>query len=302
MKVAFIGLGSIGNRHLSNLRTICNERNIPLEVHAFRQKISGKLFGIDKQFLNSDNVYENYDIVFITNPTSLHEETIYKFHNNTKMMVIEKPLALQPINIDKLNPNVIYYVNCPLRHSATYKLLKQFVDPSKVIAARAICSSYLPAWRKGTDYKTCYSAHSEMGGGVDLDLIHEMDYITAFLGTPLKVFKLATKVSNLEISSNDFATYIATYDDKCVELHLDYFGRTTKREIELYTNEETYVLDFTHQELRSSKASIKAEEEDMYYNEMSYIIDLLNNKCTNINDINQANTTLSISKVNQANF
>ncbi|MBR3840615.1 MAG: Gfo/Idh/MocA family oxidoreductase [Erysipelotrichales bacterium] len=297
MKVAFIGLGSIGNRHLTNLRTLCTERQIPLEVHAFRQKITGKLNGIEKQFLNSDKVYENYDIVFITNPTSLHEETILKFQDHTKLMVIEKPVSISEIDESKLNPNTTYYVNCPLRHSAVYKLLTEFVDASKVIAARAICSSYLPNWRKGSDYTTSYSANSELGGGVDLDLIHEFDYITAFLGMPNEVIKLASKLSSLQINSNDFATYIAQYDSKCVELHLDYFGRITKREIELYTNDDTFVLDFTNKELRSSKASIKAEDEDMYINEMNYILDLYENKVTNINDIHNANEVLKVSKV-----
>lgn len=297
MKVAFIGLGSIGNRHLTNLRSLCMERNIPLEVHAFRRKISGKLFGIDKQFLTTDNVYETYDIVFVTNPTSLHEETIYKFQDHTKLMVIEKPVAITPIDETKLNPNTEYYVNCPLRHSAPYKLMTQFVEAKQVIAARAICSSYLPSWRKGTDYTSSYSAEKSMGGGVDLDLIHELDYITAFLGEPKQVIKVANKLSSLAINSNDFASYIAVYDSKCVELHLDYFGRITKREIEFYTNDDTYVLDFVNKELRSSKASIKADDEDMYWNEMQYILDLYDHKVPNINDIHTANTVLKISKV-----
>lgn len=297
MKVAFIGLGSIGTRHLHNIRTLCSEKNIPLEVHAFRSHTCTHVDGVDKQFLLDDQVFTTYDIIFVCNPTSSHKDAILKFQNYTKMMVIEKPIALEPLDEELLNKDVIYYVNCPLRHSAIYRMAKEFIDPSKVISARAICSSYLPAWRKG-DYTKNYSAHKEQGGGVEYDLVHEMDYLTDFLGYPKEIHKLAAHISNLAITSNDFATYTAIYDTAYVELHLDYFGRTTKREVEFYTNDDSYVVDFTHNELRSSKASIKADEEDMYMNEMAYILALYNDETNNINDVANANKVLALTLPN----
>ncbi len=297
MKVAFIGLGSIGTRHLHNIHTYCEAKNIPLEVHAFRSHTCTKVEGVDKQFTLDDQIFDTYDIIFICNPTSAHKDSIVRFQNYTKMMVIEKPIGLEPIDENLLRKDVIYYVNCPLRHSAIYKLAANFIDPAKVIAVRAICSSYLPAWRK-VDYTKNYSAHKDQGGGVEYDLVHEMDYLTAFMGYPTSITKVADHISDLEITSNDFATYIATYDHKYLELHLDYFGRTTKREAEFYTNEDTYVIDFTHNELRSSKASIKADDEDMYMNEMAYIIALYNGECTNINSISNANKVLALTLPN----
>lgn len=294
MKVAFIGIGSIGQRHGKNLLQVCHEQGIDLEIHAYRHSEASKPEWIDQQYI-SDTPQDTYDIVFVTNPTSLHENTILAFQGNTKMMVIEKPIAISPIDTTKVLPNVTYYINCPLRHSPTFELLK-YVPPRDVFAARAVCSSYLPAWRK-TDYKECYSAKEELGGGVELDLIHEMDYLTTYLGYPQKVNKIAAKLSNLEITSHDYASYLLLYTDKAVELHLDYFSRCTKREVELFTNTDTYVLDFVKKELRSSKEIIKAEEEDMYLREMRYILLLSQGKVENINSVQHANTVLSLSKM-----
>lgn len=293
MKIAFIGLGSIGQRHLTNLQAVAKELGIEVEVHAYRHSESSNHELVNQQFVGM-TPRDNYDIVFITNPTSMHEQTILAFQNNTKMMVIEKPIYTQPIDANKLRSDVTYYVNCPLRHSPTFELLSH-VAPSSVFAARAVCSSYLPDWRK-SDYRNCYSASSELGGGVELDLIHEMDYLTTYLGYPQKISKTAAKLSDLEISSNDYANYLLLYADKAVELHLDYFSRITKREVELFTNEDTYVLDFVKKELRSSKEIIKANDEDMYIREMRYIFALVLGKVKNINDVNHANTVLSLSK------
>ncbi|MBR3694542.1 MAG: Gfo/Idh/MocA family oxidoreductase [Erysipelotrichales bacterium] len=296
MKVAFVGLGSIGRRHLQNLHTVAQDRNIPLEVHAYRHSQSSDIPLVDKQYCTT-LPQEEYDLVFITNPTSMHEESILHFQSHTKMMIIEKPIGIDMVDESKLLSHVTYYVNCPLRHTPVYALLQEHVKVEDVFAVRAICSSYLPNWRKNGDYRECYSAKAELGGGVELDLIHEMDYLVSYLGYPKSMTKMAAKVSDLEITSHDFASYLMQYEDKVVELHLDYFGRVTKREMELYTPYDTYTLDFVKKELRGSENTWKASDEDMYVREMNYIFDLFESKVENMNSISHANQVLGYSKM-----
>ena len=85
-----------------------------------------------------------------------------------------------------------------------------------------------------------------MGGGVSIDLIHEWDYLTYLFGWPKTVCSLIGKKSNLEIDSDDYAIYIAEFEDKIAELHLDYFGRKTMREIQLFTKDDTIIGDITN--------------------------------------------------------
>ena len=180
---------------------------------------------------------EDYDIVFITNPTELHWQTLQQFHKKGKHFFIEKPVVSihqrkQARGFEKRGDSV-YYVACPLRYHAVIQYIKREIPADDVLSVRSISSSYLPDWRPGRDYRTTYSAQRKLGGGVSIDLIHEWDYLTYLFGWPKKVACMKGKVSPLEIDSDDYAIYIAAYEGMTAELHLDYFGRQTIRTIEL---------------------------------------------------------------------
>ena len=68
-----------------------------------------------------------------------------------------------------------------------------------------------------------------MGGGVQFDLIHEMDYLNYLFGEPLAIEKQHRRVSHLEIDSCDYAHYRATYQKFTATVSLNYFRRDAKR-------------------------------------------------------------------------
>ena len=159
LKVCIIGLGSIGKRHLSNLEFALKKRKIKYQIDALRSGHSilpEKCEGIIcRQYNDINDLPDEYDVIFVTNPTSMHYETIKSVLNKTKHIFIEKPV------FDSLDYHIaelglkrdsVYYVACPLRHKGIMKYVKEMVDESeRVISARIISSSYLPSWRKGVD-------------------------------------------------------------------------------------------------------------------------------------------------------
>ena len=163
-----------------------------------------------------------------------------------------------------------------MRWCGTFLALKERMPDLKPYSVRVICSSYLPDWRPGVDYRTVYSAHKEMGGGVTIDLIHEWDYLVDLFGAPLEAYNFKGTYSHLEIDSDDLSVYIARYPSLLAEVHLDYFGRTYRRTIELFCKEGTVTADFGAGTLTLENGEVIHCEEPVnqrYLREMAYFLD-----------------------------
>lgn len=314
MKICMIGLGSIGQRHMLNIRRILEKRKISYKIDAMRssrRELPKKIEeALDNQYFSYEELPSDYDVIFITNPTSEHYHTIRQVSNKTKAIFIEKPVfsadmrdkSMETITEELgLLQDGIYYAACPLRHKAVIQYVKSEIDKGEeVIAARAISSSYLPEWRKGIDYRTTYSANRAMGGGVTLDLIHEWDYLTFLFGMPKKIFHLEGHYSNLEIDCEDSSLYMADYGDKTIEVHLDYYGRFPERRLELYCRDYRIDVDLI-KNVAEYKSTIPDKnrivtfpEEDLYINEMEYFLNLLEGKEENINTVWHAKQVLEL--------
>ncbi len=300
MKALFIGAGSIGRRHIKDFYRECNKHNITPTIHVLRRQI-GDLGNINpfvsKQITSIDD--EDYDVVFITNPTNLHFDALQKCKGKAKWYFIEKPIFeksdydLTALGINDQNA----YVAAPMRHTLIYKKAKEIVQNNKVFSSRIICSSYLPNWRPNIDYRNNYSAIKEMGGGVNLDLIHEIDYAYDLFGPPVEVFSVSGKYSDLEITSNDLSTYIFKYESMLCEIHLDYFGKKNLRTCELFVHDGTYTIDFFKETITTPDNEIidcHVIESEEFINEMAYFYDFITTDLPSINPPSLATKTLEI--------
>lgn len=286
LKICFVGVGSIAKRHIKNIQTICKNRGIALTIDAFRRNLD-MVDGIDRVYNAFDHVPNDYDVIFITNPTEFHLETLKQFHNRGKNFFIEKPVVsldqLEEAKKFQLRSDTIYYVAAPLRYNAVIQWIKDNVDLNDIISVRSISSSYLPDWRPGQNYRDTYSAHRNMGGGVSTDLIHEWDYLTFLFDWPERVHSFIGKKSFLEIDSDDYAIYIAEFENKIAEVHLDYFGRKTIREIQLFTKDETVIGDIANNKIRflvtGEEIDFCEKRDDFQKRELSHFLDMMLGIC-----------------------
>jgi predicted dehydrogenase len=246
LKFLVVGFGSIGKRHFDNLSQIggvevsilSNRRlNIPgTRVYSSLEETSD----------------EDFDAVFITNETSLHVRTALLCAERRLNLFIEKPLSNSMRDVDKLvdlagRYNLKVMVGCVMRFHPAIRSVKSLVDGNRIgriVSARIACGQYLPDWRPGQDYRSSYSASKEKGGGVILDLIHELDYAYWFFGEAGKVFSFNGKKSDLEIDTEDVAEILIEFRNGILcEVHLDYIQRCPDRSIELIGTECTIRVD-----------------------------------------------------------
>jgi predicted dehydrogenase len=309
-RIAFVGLGSIATRHLKNVHSYLASLGDSCTVDLYRSSLGKPLADelkplVSNYYLYADEIPADrlYDVVFVTNPTSMHYETVERFAAHTKSFFIEKPVFDSTTVNEKIFEtikNIPSYVACPLHYNAVLQYVKENVKPDEVICARAMSSSYLPDWRPGQDYRQTYSAHKDLGGGVSIDLIHEWDYLTWLFGMPTECRQMIGKVSNLEIDSDDLAIYIGRNEKITFELHLDYFGRKAQRTLDLFTAEDTIHCDLiagTVSYLKEGR-SITLESERNAYQlaEIAHFFEIINNKTINDSTPGHAYQVLKITK------
>jgi predicted dehydrogenase len=298
MKVLIVGLGSIAQKHIKALREI-----VPLvEVYAWRSSAEASpVSGITNLYQLSDVAELAIDFAIICNPTSLHQQTIEALTPYQIPLFIEKPVfdhLNAETTIKAIQDNhIATYVACNLRFLGCIRFVKEYIQGKRVNEVNSYCGSYLPDWRPGQDFRKVYSANKEMGGGVHIDLIHEIDYLYWLFNAPDQVVVTKTSRSSLGISAIDYANYVMQYPDFSANVVLNYYRRDAKRTLEILLADGTLGVDllknkvFFNGEVIYSSSNTIAET---YKDQMSFFIDhILKNKET-FNPIEEAFEILTL--------
>jgi predicted dehydrogenase len=268
MKVLMIGLGGIGQRHLRNLKTLLGD---DLQVSAFRVRrlhhvVTDRLDiepGADIETKYNITVHhdldkalaEKPDLALVCNPSSLHVPVALRAAQAGCHLFLEKPLSHNLDSVSELvdaveKRNLVGLVGYQLRFHPCLLRLHETLRAGAigaVLAVRMQVGEYLPGWHAYEDYKQMYASRSELGGGVVLSQIHEMDAIYWLFGLPERLFSLGGHLSRLEIDVEDTASTLM----QCrvggrlvpVHLHQDYIQRPPARGYEVIGDAGKILVD-----------------------------------------------------------
>lgn len=307
MKVLIVGLGSIAKKHIAALFSI----NKDVKVYALRSNSNkNNVDGVANIYDLSD-IKIAFDFAIISNPTHLHFKCIEDLTVLGIPLFIEKPALHSLVNSDFLlntleRKNIITYVACNLRFHPCVLFLKNKMQKKKlkVNEVNVYCGSYLPDWRPNQDFRTVYSANANMGGGVHLDLFHELDYTTWLFGFPTKSNSLLRSSSTLNITAFDYANFILEYDTFTANIILNYYRKKPKREIEIVLENSIWTIDLINNNIKkgTGKFLFKSDDfqiKDTYNLQLLYFIDCLKRKQTPMNSFKESLENLKICLQNE---
>ena len=318
MNVLFIGLGGIGQRHLR----ILNELFPEYKITAYRKnkrtfeicdnlKINKRVNIEDKYSIISFNSIDQAlksspDFAIVSNPTSLHVSTALQLAKEKIPILIEKPLSDSTEGLDELVHlsevnNTFIMVGYMMRFNPCAKLLKQYIDDGALGRIYNIIinvNSYMPSWHEYEDYKEFYAGRKDLGGGVILTEIHEIDLLHWFFGPPIRVTAIGGKMSNLDIEVEDTVSVIMEQNHNKhtfpISINMSFVQKTPLRDFLIlgeYGQLKWNILsndlvfnDYEHDQ-HNKHVFPNFDRNDMFRDQMNHFIECLNNKKSPITEI-----------------
>lgn len=242
-----VGLGSIGRRHLSNLRESGLEAIGVVSAGATQADLpSGVMLYRD---LAAAIAAVRPDIAIVANASPGHVASAQALAEAGAHLFIEKPLSDQMTGVDRLaetcaRQQLVTLVAYTLRFLPvmlrTKALLPTIGTP---LFLSADVGQYLPDWRPGQDYRQGVSARRELGGGALLELSHEIDYVRWLLGDPGSVFAAMSRSGLIEIDVEDSADLLLLYPGARARIHLDFLERCKSRRCRIVGAQGTLETD-----------------------------------------------------------
>ena len=263
-----VGLGSIGQRHVRNLRHLMGDK---IEIMAYRIRKLSHVITEQSSIEQGDNLEEKYHIrpydsldnamdqkpeaIFICNPPDMHMPVALIAAKRGCPLFIEKPLSHKYDQVNELielveSQKLVSFVGYQMRFHPCLQKVQALIRQKKIGTIQSISveiGEYLPEFHPYEDYRNMHESHQERGGGVILSQIHELDYIYWLFGFPKRVFTIGGHLSKLEIDSEDTASILMEYiiegNSIPVHLHQDFIQRPPTRTCRILGDEGKIMVD-----------------------------------------------------------
>lgn len=310
-RILIFGYGNIAKKHSKILKGLIP--NVKIKFYRNSKKTSKT----NNLFLYEKNQITNYspDLAIIANPSSLHLKTSKYFIKNNIPVFIEKPVSdkykkcLDFLKLCKDNQSKVF-VGYNLIFSEGFKIIKKNIDKNfgKIFLVKSEVGYNLKYWRKNINYKNSVSAIKNMGGGVLLELSHEMNYLQNLFGQIIKVDAFYNKLSDYNINVEDYADMRIFFKKSknakklFANLSIDFLRNVKTRNLKIYGNRKTIIWDLVQGKIYTHNINNKKlkliynnidDIDDSYINMWKQILINLNKK-NNYTSLISAIQTLKI--------
>lgn len=240
MKILIAGFGSIGRRHLNNLRTL-GETDILLYRTHHSTLSEEEIKGIPVETDLHKALEHRPDAVVVANPTSLHLDVAIPCAEAGCSILMEKPISHSLDRIEEMQKALQkgggrFLTGFQFRFHPALRQVKQWLEVEKigkVTSVKAHWGEYLPNWHPWEDYRSSYSARVDLGGGVVNTLCHPFDYLRWLIGNYDSL--VATEsCRGLDLPVEDTADVLINFNSGAIgNVHLDYIQRPGQHTLEI---------------------------------------------------------------------
>ncbi|MCC2606134.1 Gfo/Idh/MocA family protein [Planctobacterium marinum] len=309
MQAAVLGLGNISTRHRRNIKYLwpqCKVYAAPTQSRALDSPPSN----CDRYFCSSKELpVGELDFVVIATPATRHLELAIPFIEAGVPVLIEKPLTSSVSELKKFESYIkatgsdVYVAYC-LRFLSLFKEAKEIIEQGKlgdILYVSCCVGQFLPDWRPGSDYRNSVSAQASLGGGVLLELSHEVDYLQELFGALRVQWADIHNTGSLDIDAEDCANVVFSSElAPHISLHLDFLQKTPSRLLTVVGTEASMCWDLMQKHLtvnrRNKLPEVIDEKYDdgnqMYKDMLSSFVDKSHPARTRLADFNSASSTI----------
>ena len=230
------GLGSIGQRHLRLLRAALPSADIRLLRHSDCDLVIEHADGCFSRLEDAQGFAP--ELAVIASPAPFHVDTAHALAEGGAHLLVEKPVSDGTAGVAELiamcaDRGLVCQVGYNLRFLETLQAFRAELAAGRIGAVQAVrceIGQYLPDWRPGADYRTTVSAQRALGGGVILELSHELDMLRWVFGEVDWISAWTGQQGALEIDVEDCAMIQMGFTGGPVaQLGMDFLRRDTTR-------------------------------------------------------------------------
>lgn len=242
MKLAIVGLGSIGRRHLQNFRAVGVGTLTAYDAAPDQREAAARLFPFAIVTSTLEAALEGVDGIVICTPPDSHLAIAQMGLDRSAHLMIEKPLTQSIEGVeaflrecDGKQLRVLTAYNW--RYWPPMQLVERMLKAGRIGQVRAARTEYayhLSTRYPGADYRTFYMADVKQGGGCLLDESHAIDYMRWLCGEIVEVSAVVDHVSGLEITTDDIADLTVRFVSGAVgSIHMNLFAWNVHSHFEL---------------------------------------------------------------------
>lgn len=316
LMVLFVGLGGAGQRHIRNLIRIrprakifaIRKRGKENVLDDSLNEVKGiqlkKKYNIEYLESVAEASTKGINIIFICNPTSMHCEYICEGMKYGMHIFVEKPISYDADSMNSVlaklkNYNRVTMVGFQNRFHPCIIRTMEIIERElvgRVFLVNAEVGDDVRCWHQYEDYRELYACRADLGGGVVLTQIHELDYLFLMFGMPDCLFATGGTLADLDIDVEDVVNISMQYNEdggicKVVNVCEDFVQRPPSRKCKICGTKGRVEIDLIKNKLIRygmdgeviEQQQFAFDRNKLFIDEISVFIDCIENDiATNI--------------------